>query len=194
MGAFDADEKDSTFTVVFKLVGGIAMTLAAPFIAYYMIKLVITARASQSWPQTQATIIRFDVEQFDRKGVAFYRPRVEYLFTVDGKPFTGTRLSFVSNDAPSRSAFGDLAVKYAVQTQHPVYYDAADPTQSTLDRSNSGMVYLGFLFPVVFGLLGPFMIKEQSQMLRGRLQKKKPMKSKPGNKPRRRRPLPPPEE
>jgi hypothetical protein len=191
--AFDADEKDSTVMVVFKLVGGVAMTLAAPFLAYYTVKLVITARSSMTWPEAQGTVTRFEAEQFGRRGMQFYRPKVDYRFSVDGKDFSGSKV-VSSYDSPIRSDLAEFEVKFGAGTQHPVYYDPANPNESRLERGTNWLTYLSVLFPLVFGIVGPIMIKEQSQMLRRRMNKKQSIKSKSGNKPRRRRPLPPPEE
>lgn len=191
--AYDADEKDPTAMVVFKFVVGVAMTLAAPFFAYITIKNLITSLNSNSWPQAQATITRFEAEQFSRRGIQFYRPKVDYRFSVDGKDFSGSKV-VSSYDSMNRSDLAEYEVKFGPGTQLPAYYDPGNPTESRLERGTNWGTYLAILFPLVFGLVGPIMIKEQGAMLRRRLNKKQPAKSKPGNKPRRRRPLPPPEE
>ena len=188
MGLFDAEEDDPTFMAVFKLACGIAMTVAVPFVAYFTIKIFVTASRSNSWPSAQGRITRFDIETFDRKGLPYYRPNVQYSFSVDGKDYNGSRLSFRGYDSPSRADIEEMGVKYAAGTQHPVYYDGADPTQSVIERGTNWLVYIGLLIPAVLVIVGPIMIKEQSQMLRQRAGRKKPAKSKSRNKPPRRRP------
>jgi hypothetical protein len=69
-----------------------------------------------------------------------------------------------------------------------------DPTRSVIERGTNWLVDVGLLIPVVLTIVGPFMIKEQSQMLRRRANKKKLAKSKSGTKPPRRRPSLLPEE
>ncbi len=190
MGLFDAEEDDPTVMVVFKLACGVAMTVAVPFLAYFTIKNFVAASRSNSWPSAQGTITRFDIDTFDRKGRPFYRPNVQYRFTVDGKDFSGSRLAFHGIDSPNRSDIEEIGVKYAAGTQHAVYYDGVDPTQSVIERGTHWLVYVALLIPVVLAIVGPFMIKEQSQMLRRRAGKKKPAKSKSGSQPPRRRPSP----
>ncbi len=146
MGAFDAEDDDPTAMVVFKLAGGIAMTVAVPFLAYSVIKNFVAATKSNSWPQARATITRFEITIRDRKGLPNYRPNVEYRFPVDGQDFNGSRLSFRGYDSPSRSDIEEMGVKYAVGTQHTVFYDGAQtPTQSTAERGTHWLVYAGLL-------------------------------------------------
>ena len=192
MGALDADDDDPIVMTVLKLVFGIAITVAVPFMAYFTIKNYRTASSSNSWPQAQATITRFHITEEPRKGVAYYRPNVEYRFSVEGKDFNGTRLAFHGYDSPIRSNIEEMGVKYAPGTQHAVYYDGADPTQSVIERGVSWLVYLALLVPVVMVIVGPLMIKEQYAMLRSRMGQKKPVKtkSKTGTKRPRRRPSP----
>lgn len=195
MGLFDADDDDSSLVTIGKLVLGVAMTVAVPFMAYVMIKNLIGSRASNSWPQAQATITRFEiVEDYLGRRLPSYQPKVEYRFSVDGKDYSGSRLAFGVHSSEIRSEIEELGVKYAPGTQHAVYYDPADLTQSVIERGTHWLAYVGLVVPLAMLIVGPFMIKEQSAMLRRRASRKKPSRTKSVKKRLRRRPSPPPEE
>jgi len=193
MGFFhDDDEEDTTLTAVISLVAGIGMTVAVPFLAYFTIKNLIAARASDSWPQAQGEITRFEITtEYAKRGVS-YVPSLSYRFSANGQAFSGSRLAFSGRSSSFRSEIEEIGVKYAVGTQHAVYYDPADPSQSVLERGTHFGLYAVVFAPLLFVILGPILIKEKYQVLRSLWSQQKPAKAKTrsGKRPRRRRPPP----
>ena len=70
-----------------------------PFAIWNAWRTMQTAKASASWPTTEGTVTASEtVKQMFRA-----QPRVSYSYTVDGKPYTGRRVSFAAAVPPKET-------------------------------------------------------------------------------------------
>ena len=100
-----------------------------------------SAFASSSWSSTTATITSAElVERRVRRGVV-YEARLTYAYTVDGKPYTGTRVSI--SGATGTSFTGEQVVeKYPMGTTHACFYDPDRPADCVLEKGTNAYTFV----------------------------------------------------
>lgn len=91
---------------------------------------------SPSWPQVQGEVIRFEVglgssnNRFDRE--LHHIPEISYLYEIDGRTFTGNRITPAGSGPVEESELRDLQRRFPVGGRVPVHYDPSHPSSSTL--------------------------------------------------------------
>jgi hypothetical protein len=63
-----------------------------------------------------------------------YQPKVDYLYTVGGQQYQGSRINFTIMDFSFENRARKAIENYKVGATLPVAYDPADPQNSVLDR------------------------------------------------------------
>lgn len=103
------------------------------------------ARQARSWPRVQGTVVRVHVEPQDgvAEGTRDRPVRIEYGYTVDGKRYLGTRITFF-----------DLAFVHR-QRHKPgsalvVRYSPSDPSDAVIDTDVPWSLYGAVWFSAVF--------------------------------------------
>jgi hypothetical protein len=84
------------------------------------------------WTKATARILKSEMRETERNGKKTTAPRVEYEFNVGFHRFRGRRVSLAEIMAPGQAA--EALKRYRVGTSVPVYYDAANPMNSVLER------------------------------------------------------------
>jgi hypothetical protein len=104
------------------------------------------ARAMRNWPRTAGRIVRSQVDttiqEHHRPGMArdydvkMYLPRIVYAYEVGGNSFEGDDIGW-SVSASKPSVAEKYVRRYPLQSPVQVFYNPADPTQSTLAASGT---------------------------------------------------------
>jgi hypothetical protein len=108
---------------------------------------------ASSWPQISGRIVSSTVEHYrQRVGGArtgslatFYETVVEYAYTVNGREYHSTQLSFGGKTAGSQVLAEEKAARYPEGSQVMVHYDPKNPSNAVLDVT----IAQGVLFIVV---------------------------------------------
>ena len=102
-----------------------------PFAIWNAWRTIQTAKASTSWPTTTGTITTSEtVKQMFRS-----QPRVSYDYTVDGKPYTGRRISFAAAVPPKETP--SVLARYPVGQGVTVQYAPDKPSESVLEAGSN---------------------------------------------------------
>lgn len=126
--------------IVFVVVGGAIMILfimgIPTAIAAKLCYNAMKTRRSARWPSTMARIVesKVRVEHRDDLGAetkAVNVPSITYEFTLGGKAYRGSRISFVE-DTLHRDAQEKLD-RYPAGATVPVHYNPADPKEAVLE-------------------------------------------------------------
>ena len=132
-------------------------------VLFLIIGLVLTLRvkAASNWPTTTGVMLKSEVVEritkqrtSDRRLHTFtaYEPVVEYQYTINGKTFTGKRLSFGLTRLPLEKA-QELSSKFPVNAQVPVYYNPRRPKDSRLEVTAAGAAPQ-LVIGVIIGAIG----------------------------------------
>ena len=109
-----------------------------PFAIWNAWRTIQTAKASASWPTTEGTVTASDtVKQMFRA-----QPRVSYSYTVDGKPYTGRRVSFAAAVPPKETP--SVLARYPVGQSVTVRYAPEKPAESVLEPGSNRNVAAQF--------------------------------------------------
>jgi hypothetical protein len=131
---------------------------AAP-IAYVPYHLA-EQRQSESWVTADGEITQAALS-ISKTPPRTYSPRIEYMFEVDGREYTGSTLDYSGGP----SSLDEIAVRKYLASfieQNPlrVYYDPADPSRNCLVPGGEiswlvvgGATFFGLLF-MAFGAMG----------------------------------------
>lgn len=114
------------------------------------------ASKAQSWPTVHGRIISSKLLITPAVGVRdvnyFYRPDVQYEYTVDQRKFQGRDLT-VRNRSMGRKESENIVAKYSKEQTVTVYYLAEDPTVSVLDPNNTSdsipLLVMGLCFLII---------------------------------------------
>jgi hypothetical protein len=100
-----------------------------------------TAFASAEWSSTTATITAADLVERRVRRRLVYEARLKYDYTVDGKSYTGTRVSI--SGATGTSLTGEQVVaKYPVGSKPTCYYDPSSPADSVLEKGTNAYTFV----------------------------------------------------
>jgi hypothetical protein len=99
------------------------------------------AAQASAWPQIAGRIVSSSVEHYRqrvggaRTGVltTFYEAVVEYAYSVNGRDYHGTRLSFGGKLAGAQALAEAQAARYPEDSQVMVHYDPMNPSNAVLD-------------------------------------------------------------
>jgi hypothetical protein len=119
---------------------GIVWLVAGPMVVMALAMLankMMQARRASVWPQAAGQITKSDVvaTHHQKSGEATEVtniPAIEYVFSVKGSRFTGTRIS-IGEDTGGANTEATLA-HYPVGAAVKVHYDPADPGNCVLER------------------------------------------------------------
>jgi hypothetical protein len=140
--AFQGLPTHSSFLLVVKVLFGIALIAGSPFLGVNLLAQFKEARASEAWPEAIAVIKESKVVSQNVGTKPGFSPRVVYSFEVEGRTCSGSQIGLASSDSRSRSGPENLVAKYAVGTQHPVYYEPGNPQNCVLEKGADWFHYL----------------------------------------------------
>ncbi len=178
MSVFSPHRGDANWFLLAKSAGGICLIIVAPFLVMPTIRSFNQARQSASWPQTDAEITKSEVVKKDVRGKPSWDPEISYRYTVDGKDFTSSDVSWRSFNTPIYSHAEEVANKYSVGSVHKAFYSPDDPSKSVLESGTNWMVTLNLFFPLFFLVLGGYTFYDNFTFYRDRVQKPKKKKRK----------------
>jgi hypothetical protein len=118
------------------------------------------ADATKSWPTAPGVITNSDIRQSESDGTTMYSADISYDFVVDGKPFSGNRITINSGGTSTssiKSVKKDLQ-KYPVDATVTVFYDPELPNNAVLEPGADFFTYIIKYLPFLFGLLGVAML------------------------------------
>lgn len=126
----------------------------------YLVWQVWLARRSANWPSTTGRILHAEPYRgwVPMPRSSYVIPTVLYEYRVDGRRYTGTRVTFGGWLNASISAGNRVLARYRTGMPVSVRYDPRKPSRCTLERRVSGIVWLFlgigvFLTSSVFGAL-----------------------------------------
>ncbi|MCA9121208.1 MAG: DUF3592 domain-containing protein [Planctomycetaceae bacterium] len=118
------------------------------------IRGVLQSRATLAWPQATGRIVSSGVRSEQRtsrdddgrqRTTTYYYADVTYEYVVDGKSFTGTRITLTDGQSGSQADASATRDRYPRDAGVSVAYDPASPDQSVLEPGrwgNSGWLLL----------------------------------------------------
>jgi hypothetical protein len=128
------------------------------------ISAYVRSSASAAWPAVEGviTVSEIEVRQEtrerrrgtssikERRVVDVYEADVKYTYTVDGKGYTGDRITYFSHATDSEALAREDVEKYPVGKKVPVHHDPEDPSTAVLEPgSHVAMI----IVPAVLALL-----------------------------------------
>lgn len=150
--------RDKVLVIIFASV----FILAGIGCLVYAIINVQRAWASRSWPTVQGVVLSAEVKRSQTKHgnttTWSYRAVVRYDFQVDGKPYSGDKISFVDFGSRNASLANTRANRYAAGKTVTVHYDPSNPQICVLEPGFSVFAWMsligGFGFLSVGAALG----------------------------------------
>ncbi len=106
------------------------------------VKLVGAYRASirsREWPTTPGRVTHSEMVWVGARSRS-PRPEIKYTYVVDRTPYEGRRILFEYSHVYSREAVEEMLKEYPVGATAQVYYDPANPQESTLRQAHVGVV------------------------------------------------------
>lgn len=141
------------FGLIFTLIG------AAVFAGMVAVPLY-RAWDARDWAAAECTIEHSEVvERTDSDGDTTYGVEVRYRYVVDGRTYRAARHDFTDGTRTSSAARPRAIVaRLPPGRTVPCWYDPADPTQATIERT--GWIGLIGLVPLAFVLIGVAVIAQ----------------------------------
>jgi hypothetical protein len=103
------------------------------------------------WPATPGKVAACSLEsKSDSEGGTTYEVKVKYDYSVQGKPFTGTRLAFGYAASSGQAAHQQICDKLQHSTSVDVRYDPNDPSVSTLSFGIHRSIRFMFAFAITW--------------------------------------------
>lgn len=150
------------------MIFGAVAVLVGGYFGYKGARQLQYARASNSWPTVQGTVLSSRVESHrktsgrkHRHRKTVYRADVRYSYTVDGNPFTSNVVWFGQGESSSRSRAAEIVRYYRPGAKVQVFYKPSDPGVAALRPGGSrgplltlGLGALGLVAGVVSLVLG----------------------------------------
>lgn len=107
---------------------GLVFAAGSGVLLFRSLRALAAARASLSWPQVPARILKSEAVRF--QSTSQHRSLfVEYEYAVDGRPYTGRRGAFYTLLGSEALA---LEAEHARSPEVRVYVNPRDPSESTL--------------------------------------------------------------
>lgn len=171
-------EGDPIWLLLGKALVGVALVAGAPFLVKPAFKNFNQARASASWPQTEAEITHSEITQERRGKKTSWKPLVSFSYTVDGKPYTSSKIAFRGFGTPIYSHAEEMVIKYPVGSKHQAYYSPEDHSIAVLETGSNWLVTLALFVPVLFLLMGGYVAYENFAYLYSQFDQPKKKKQK----------------
>ncbi|OPX41020.1 MAG: hypothetical protein DRG82_01810 [Deltaproteobacteria bacterium] len=118
------------------------------------------AQESSNWPSTQGTIISSRVskqtrrDSKTRRNVITYYPRVQFKYTVNGRPYTSNRIEFGGTSGGMERVAKRVVNRYPSGKKVNVYYNPKDPQYAILEAGFTWSGLFIFLGGIVFFAVG----------------------------------------
>lgn len=106
-----------------------------PFAAYVVVRAALDRAAlgdAASWPKIKGQIRSSEVKVITGEGEA-YEPKISYVYVVGGQEFFGDTIQPGLVLFDDREPADALIAKYPAHAQVAIFYNPADPGESTLD-------------------------------------------------------------
>lgn len=116
----------------------ITFGVLAAGIAVKLLEAYRTSLRSRNWPTTPGLITHSEMIWVGARSRS-PRPKIVYAYEVDGTAHEGERIEFEYSHVYSREAVEKLLQQYPVGAKAPVYYDPANPRESTLRQTQVGI-------------------------------------------------------
>lgn len=115
----------------------------------------LMARRANAWPIVAGRIVTSGVESYtsraNRTTVTYFKPAVEYAYSVHGREFRGRRLDFGADVGPPQPMAERKAAEFPAGLQVQVHYDPSNPSEAVLKTSAGSPAF-------VFGLAVAFFV------------------------------------
>lgn len=109
------------------------------------------ARASETWLSVEGEVIRSEINSYrNSEGKEMYSPDVAYIYQLNGKDYSGSKISDLSYSTSSEGEVRKKLAKYAKGSTVAVYYDPEDPYNSTLKPGIGFVANLLYHLPLAF--------------------------------------------
>jgi hypothetical protein len=131
--------------------GAFFFLLGAPISGYFLMHILLQAKAAEHWPSTVGALSKAQVHQ---DGVGHYTSEVEYHYRVNNQDFTGTRIKIADGESEYRDAAEQSLRGLKVGQPLDVFYDPADPQQSVLQNGVGFQEYGMLIIPVIMFAIG----------------------------------------
>jgi len=108
------------------------------------------AAASRSWPSVEGVISRVWIEEAPGRGAPRYFTRINYSYTVNGRPYYSDRIDAANNTlyASRQEAEYVVARSHPAGARVPVYYNPAHPEKAVLENGKAPNLF--WLFFTLF--------------------------------------------
>jgi len=139
---------------IFLLILSIPFALIGTFTAYQVIQTIAKTFVMQGWPTVPAIIQSAELENSGKSS----RAKATYTYQVDGKQYSGHRVSLYSPDnlgSFHERTYNDLEQHLNSKTPFPAHVDPQDPNESILlPVLRFEVIGFQLIFVIVFGALG----------------------------------------
>jgi hypothetical protein len=126
--------------------GAFLFILSAPISGYFLLKIFVDARASESWPTVMGKLTKAQVIP---AGVGRFRAVVAYSYRVGAIDFNGSKIHASDGEFEFRDGAAQEIRGLIVGQPVTVFYNPSDPRQSLL-RAGAGFQEYALLFvPIV---------------------------------------------
>ena len=118
------------------------------------------AKVAAAWPsvsgQAVATeIVVDDSSSLGNDGTTWYKPVVNYAYTVEGVPYQGTRIRFGNRNYASQKKAEAALAPYRIGSAVAVKYNPDDPHDAVLETGKPNAIYFMLaLFGIPFIVIG----------------------------------------
>jgi len=142
---------------------GIVFLAAGLALAAWGFMNLSSAMHSQSWPTAEGKITsskvvkkveRYTDSNKHRKTRIIYRSQIRYRYAVDGRAFTGSRITMADSGSSSKKRAQKICARYPSGSICTVFYDPATPGESVL---KAGITFGTIMFPgmgILFAVIG----------------------------------------
>jgi hypothetical protein len=119
----------------------------------YMLNQAYIGHFSKGWPQANGHIRSGKIEIYSDEST-YYRPEIEYTFTVKGEKYSGENIGLIMQGYNTEKEAQNILDTYSIGKQVTVYYDPQDPNMSLLEPGVPGDAWLFAGFGLFFALMG----------------------------------------
>ncbi len=136
------------------------MVVAIGALAYFIgWKGAEDARASEAWPTVPGAVLSSEVRVSpDPEGGHDYAPIVQYAYSVDGKEYRASRISFGRHNSGDQGAVERKIASLPVGATVAVAYDPTDHGRAVLEPGQEGLNFIVKLIGIGTGIGGLVMV------------------------------------
>jgi len=140
------------------LLGGIGLGLLiasmGTLFVFALIKGYGRANETRDWPEVPMTITKAEIfEEQIGSSPTEYRPIIEYAFTYEGKPATGSGIRRGEGFSRHRSKVERIVKRYPVASEGTCFVNPQNPKQTVLKHNTRAVLYTVW-FPGLFVIAG----------------------------------------